>query len=64
MKEVRIHFHDFLEMLSECDHPYHFEVGANDQSTLHLKLFVDGDPTDLQMLITLGVIEVTTEVSV
>ncbi len=63
MSDVRIHFNDLLKMLAECEYPYHFEAKDNDEFNLHLVLFVDGDPTSTELLISLNHVQVTMEIT-
>lgn len=61
MTNVRIHFNDLLKMLEATEHSYHFEPKENDEYNLHLVLFVDGNPTDVGLLISQNHVEVTRE---
>lgn len=61
MSKVRIDFNDLLGMLNACEYACHFEAKDNDEYNLHLVLFLDGNPTSTEMLISKNHIEVTTE---
>jgi hypothetical protein len=63
MAKVRLHFGDFAAMLSGCEDAYHFEAMSSEIGEIHLKLFIDGDPSDYEMSIRCGSVEVAKEMT-
>lgn len=62
MAKVRINFEDFVEMLEDTEYAFHFENDPrSDNGELLLKLFLDGNPSDYEISIRSGRVEVTKE---
>lgn len=63
MAKVRINFQDFTELMNNCEDAYHFETMDSDAGEIRLKLFIDGNPSDYEMSITSGRVEVAKEMT-
>ena len=63
MSKVRINFQDFAELLDACEYHYHFEPINSEPGDIRLRLFIDGDPSDYEMSITSGRVEVAKEMT-
>ena len=63
MAKVGIHFKDFVDLLEDCEHPWHLEgVDAGD-GELVLTLFIDGNPSNYELSIREKLVEVTKEMT-
>ena len=63
MSKVRINFQDFAELLDAYKYHYHFEAMSSEDGEIRLKLFIDADPSDYEMSITSGRVEVAMEMT-
>ena len=63
MAKVRINFADFAEMLYDCDEVFHFEAIAPGEGEIKLKLFIDGNPSDYEMSLSAGFVQVAKEMT-
>jgi len=61
MAKVRINFKDFVELLEDCECAWHFEGMQSDDGELLLALFIDGNPSDYEMAVRAGLVEVAKE---
>lgn len=63
MSKVRINFQDFAELLDDCEYHYHFEPINSDPGEIRLRLFIDADPSDYEISINCGRVEVAKEMT-
>ena len=63
MAKVRINFTDFAELLDDCEYAYHFEAMPSEEYEIRLKLFIDGDPSDYEMSLSAGFVQVAKEMT-
>ena len=63
MSKVRINFQDFAELLDDCEYHYHFEPINSDPGEIRLRLFIDADPSDYEMSLSAGFVQVAKEMT-
>lgn len=61
MAKVRVNFEDFVKMLEDTEYGFHFESATAEDGELLLKLFIDGNPSDWEMSVRSGRVEVAKE---
>lgn len=65
MIKASIRFEDLVEYLNKTEYGYHFEaVGTKNEykHNIRLVLFVDGNPSSVELLISQDHVEVTKEI--
>jgi hypothetical protein len=63
VSKVRINFKDFVELLEGCVYAWHFEGTDACDGELVLTLFIDGNPSDYEMSVRAGLVEVAKEMT-